>query len=86
MEIEIFDNHESLSEAVANHILDIVRKKPKATLVLTSGNTPIKAYQKITKLAKQEDFANTFIIGLTNGWAFLEKVKAAVGILWSKTS
>jgi galactosamine-6-phosphate isomerase len=64
MKLQTFDNHEALSEAVANHIVELIRKKPNATLVLTSGNTPILAYQKITKLAKAEDFAQTFIIGL----------------------
>lgn len=64
MKTEIFENHEFLSDAVATHIIEIVRKKPTATLVLTSGNTPILAYQKITELAKTEDFAQTFIIGL----------------------
>lgn len=64
MLVEVFSNHEELSVAVAKHIIALVRKKPNATLVLTSGNTPILAYQKITELAKTEDFAQTFIIGL----------------------
>lgn len=64
MLLEVFNNHEALSLAVAKHILALVRNKPNATLVLTSGNTPILAYQKLTELAKTEDFAQTFIIGL----------------------
>jgi glucosamine-6-phosphate isomerase len=64
MLVEVFSNHEELSVAVAKHIIALVRKKPNATLVLTSGNTPILAYQKITELAKTEDFDQAFIIGL----------------------
>lgn len=64
MLLEVFNNHEALSLAVAKHILALVRNKPNATLVLTSGNTPILAYQKLTELAKTQDFAQTFIIGL----------------------
>ncbi|MCP9756695.1 glucosamine-6-phosphate deaminase [Lacihabitans sp. CCS-44] len=64
MLLEVFSNHEALSLAVAKHILALVRNKPNATLVLTSGNTPILAYQKLTELAKTEDFDQTFIIGL----------------------
>lgn len=64
MLLEVFNNHEALSLAVAKHILALVRNKPNAMLVLTSGNTPILAYQKLTELAKIEDFAQTFIIGL----------------------
>ena len=64
MKIDIFENHEELSEAVAQHLLALIKQKPTATLVLTSGNTPILAYQKLTKLAKPEDFSEVFIIGL----------------------
>lgn len=64
MLLEVFNNHEALSIAVAKHIIALVRNKPNATLVLTSGNTPILAYQKITEMAKTDDFAQALIIGL----------------------
>lgn len=64
MLLEVFNNHEALSIAVAKHIIALVRNKPNASLVLTSGNTPILAYQKITEMAKTDDFAQALIIGL----------------------
>ena len=64
MEIKVFKDHEELSDAVADHIISLVKKKPNATMVLTSGNTPILAYQKIAQLGKTEDFEQVCIIGL----------------------
>lgn len=45
MKLEKFKDAAHLSEAVADHILQLLKEKPKATLVLTSGDTPKKAYQ-----------------------------------------
>lgn len=64
MKIQKFSTPEILSKYVAEHILETVRKKPDATLVLTSGDTPIRAYQLLASMATAEDFKDCLIIGL----------------------
>ena len=64
MKVKIFKDSEELSEAVADFIIELVKKKPTATLVLTSGDTPKKAYQLIAEKASANDFAQCMIIGL----------------------
>jgi glucosamine-6-phosphate isomerase len=64
MKISVFKDQEALSEAVADYIIDLVQTNPKATMVLTSGSTPILAYQKIAHKSNKKDFENVTIIGL----------------------
>ncbi len=64
MKLEKFKDATQLSEAVADHILRLLKEKPKATLVLTSGDTPKKAYQILAQKADKEEFEDCLIIGL----------------------
>ncbi|SOE23838.1 galactosamine-6-phosphate isomerase [Spirosomataceae bacterium TFI 002] len=64
MDIKVFDDAERLATAVADHIINLVKSKPTATLVLTSGDTPKRAYQIIAQKAKVLDFSQCMIIGL----------------------
>jgi glucosamine-6-phosphate isomerase len=64
MVIHKFKDAEELSNAVADYVLELIRSKPSATMVLTSGDTPKKAYQLLAQKATKEDFKDVTIIGL----------------------
>lgn len=64
MKIRKFETDDDLAEAVSDYILKLIKKKPDATLVLTSGDTPIKAYRLLAQKAKPEEFEKVCIIGL----------------------
>lgn len=64
MEVVQFENAELLAHQVADEIIELVMRKPNATLVLTSGNTPIRAYQILAEKADKSIFENCMIIGL----------------------
>jgi galactosamine-6-phosphate isomerase len=64
MQIEVFEDPQELAEHTAKFIINLVRNKPTATLILTSGDTPVKTYQKIVELARPADFAQVTVIGL----------------------
>lgn len=64
MQIQTFQNSEQLATHTANYIIDLVKNKPNATLILTSGDTPVLTYKKIVELANPADFEQVTIIGL----------------------
>lgn len=64
MQIQTFQNPEELAIYSANFIIDLVKKKPTATLILTSGDTPVLTYKKIVELAQTVDFEQVTIVGL----------------------
>lgn len=64
MQIQTFQNSEQLASHTANYIINLVKNKPKATLILTSGDTPVLTYKKIVELANPADFKHVTIIGL----------------------
>ncbi|WP_435355155.1 glucosamine-6-phosphate deaminase [Emticicia sp. SJ17W-69] len=64
MQIQTFQNPEQLAIHTAQFIIDLVRNNPKATLILTSGDTPVLTYKKIVELAQPADFEEVTIIGL----------------------
>lgn len=64
MDIRKFKDAEALSLAVAKYIIALVKDKPEATLVLTSGDTPKRAYRLAVEMAKSVDFSKCMIIGL----------------------
>lgn len=64
MQIEVFEDPQELAEYTARFIINLVRNKPTATLILTSGDTPVMTYQKIVELAQPGDFAQVTVIGL----------------------
>ncbi len=64
MQLQTFQNPEQLATHTANYIIDLVRNKPTATLILTSGDTPVLTYKKIVELAEPADFEQVTIIGL----------------------
>ncbi len=64
MQVQIFLDADILATNTANFIIGLVRNKPTATLILTSGDTPVLTYQKIVELAQPADFEQVTIIGL----------------------
>jgi galactosamine-6-phosphate isomerase len=64
MQIQTFKNPEQLATHTAKFIIDLVRKKPDATLILTSGDTPVLTYKKIVELSQSSDFERVTIVGL----------------------
>ncbi|WP_341225868.1 glucosamine-6-phosphate deaminase [uncultured Arcticibacterium sp.] len=64
MNIKKFKDAEALSLAVAKFIIALIKGKPTATLVLTSGDTPRRAYQLAVDMAQSVDFSKCMIIGL----------------------
>lgn len=64
MQVEVFKDPQELAEHTAKFIINLVREKPTATLILTSGDTPVKTYKKIVELAQSSDFDQVTVIGL----------------------
>jgi galactosamine-6-phosphate isomerase len=64
MQIQKFSTTEILAQSVADYIHNLVKQKPDATLVLTSGDTPKRAYQILAAQADAKEFADCMIIGL----------------------
>lgn len=64
MQVEVFKDPQELAEHTAEFIINLVREKPTATLILTSGDTPVKTYKKIVELAQSSDFDQVTVIGL----------------------
>jgi glucosamine-6-phosphate isomerase len=49
MRTEIYSNFNSLSEAVANKIIETVKNKPTAVLCFATGNTPVLTYRLLAQ-------------------------------------
>ena len=64
MHIVNFENPEELALHTAKYLINVVKEKPTATLILTSGDTPVLTYKKIVELASPTDFDQVTIIGL----------------------
>lgn len=64
MQLQIFQNPEQLATYTANYIIDLVKNKPDATLILTSGDTPVLTYKKIVEFSQSSDFEHVTIVGL----------------------
>ncbi|MGZ5135491.1 MAG: glucosamine-6-phosphate deaminase [Flavitalea sp.] len=66
MELKVFQDYSTLSEAAAAIIIDCVKKKPNALLCFATGDTPRLTYQLLSEMARRDqvDFSSSFIIGL----------------------
>lgn len=64
MQLQTFQNPEQLATHTAKYIIDLVKNKPNATLILTSGDTPVLTYKKIVELAEAACFEQVTVIGL----------------------
>ncbi len=64
MTLQTFADAGDLALHTANFIIGLLKEKPEATLILTSGDTPVKSYQKIVELAPEGLFDKATVIGL----------------------
>ena len=66
MQLKIYKNYQSLSEAAANEIIELVKHKPNAVLCLPSGETPRLTCQLFVEKAVKEkiDLGQITFIGL----------------------
>ncbi len=54
MKLVIINNPDERALEIAKTIIQLVKEKPNAVLGLATGSSPIKTYQKIIELAKEE--------------------------------
>jgi 6-phosphogluconolactonase/glucosamine-6-phosphate isomerase/deaminase len=64
MKVRKFENHEETSLAVAEEIIAVLKAKPNATLVVTSGDTPTRAYELLLEKAPKGLFESAMLISL----------------------
>ena len=66
MELKVFQDYSTMSEAAARMIIDCVRKKPNALLCFATGDTPKLTYRLLTEMVnrQQVDFSKCFLISL----------------------
>jgi glucosamine-6-phosphate isomerase len=64
LEIKQFKDHEATSHAVVNDIIETLQTKPDACIVVTSGDTPTRAYELLVELAPAGLFDKATLISL----------------------
>jgi glucosamine-6-phosphate isomerase len=66
MQLKIYKNYEALSIAVADEIINAVKRNPKATLCLASGDTPRRAYSLVVQKCREDkvDLKNSTFVAL----------------------
>jgi 6-phosphogluconolactonase/glucosamine-6-phosphate isomerase/deaminase len=64
LEIKQFKNHEETSKAIAEAIIETLQKKPNACIVVTSGDTPTRAYGLLVSMAPANLFDKATLISL----------------------
>lgn len=66
MVVQVYPNYESLSEATARCIAEVVHQKPNAVLCLASGNSPEGVFKQMVGMAQrgEADFSQCIFIGL----------------------
>src|SRR5688572_3810825 len=66
MQLKIYDDHQGLSDAAANDIVELAKIKPSAVLCLASGETPRLTCQLFVQKVKKEklDISQLTFIGL----------------------
>ena len=52
MTINTFSNYETLSEATANLIINVLKQKPEALICIASGDTPLGVCKLLAKSDK----------------------------------
>ncbi|MFC5466408.1 glucosamine-6-phosphate deaminase [Lederbergia graminis] len=57
MELIITENYEEMSAAAAEIVVSLLKQKPAATLALTTGNTPLRLYEKLIELQQSEQIS-----------------------------
>jgi glucosamine-6-phosphate isomerase len=73
MKIKIYTDYETLSEATANAIVDLIIQKPTAVICFASGHTPLRTCQLFLQKIKEQkiDVSQVHFIGLDE-WVGVE--------------
>jgi glucosamine-6-phosphate deaminase len=66
MEVIVKETYEQMSALAAQMIAELVRKKPRCVLGLTTGSTPVGTYQELARMHKEEglDFSQVVTFNL----------------------
>jgi glucosamine-6-phosphate isomerase len=64
MRTHLFKSHEEVSSAIADMLIETLKETPTACIMLTSGDTPMRAYEILVEKADPYLFKDAFIIGL----------------------
>jgi glucosamine-6-phosphate deaminase len=64
MHFEITPNETELSRRAADLVLDVVRREPRAVLILATGATPTETYAELARHASVTDFSQVRIFAL----------------------
>jgi glucosamine-6-phosphate isomerase len=66
MQLNIYKNHDILSDQLADEMIQLVKHKPESVFCLASGDTPRLPYSMMTKKARGQkvDFSRCTFIGL----------------------
>jgi galactosamine-6-phosphate isomerase len=66
MNIKVYYNYETLSEAIANEMITLIQQKPNATICLASGHTPLLPCQVFVQKVKEQniDIGKVNFLGL----------------------
>ena len=66
MQLKIYKDHQSLSDAAANEVIELVKNKPDAVLCMASGETPRLTCKLLVEKAVKEkvDLSRITFIGL----------------------
>lgn len=66
MELKTFSDHQQLSDAAANEIIDVLKRKPSAVICMASGETPRLTCRLLVDKVRQQgtDISRMTFIGL----------------------
>ncbi|QBD76405.1 glucosamine-6-phosphate deaminase [Ktedonosporobacter rubrisoli] len=56
MQLIVADDHEAMSREAARAIAEVLKRKPGASIVIPTGNTPLQTYRELVQLYKRGEF------------------------------
>lgn len=62
MNLRVYDDHESLSEAVADEIVRRVERKVRSTIALAGGSTPRRVYELLGRMPRRPRIAERQVV------------------------
>ena len=79
MKVNVLENYENMSEAVAKYIIDYVNNKPESLLCLAGGDTPLLTYQFLVEAAEkgEVDFSKCKFVSLDEWVGLGEDIKGS---------
>ena len=66
MQLHVFEDYNTLSDACADHICQVVNNKPDSVLILPTGNSPLGTFERLVEIyqAGMISFRNTILFEL----------------------